>query len=307
MNIFEFLVDSFKNAPLLIQFAFIVVVLMMVAIITLIIYLKTIRSFLDIKDNEISRYKKEYEALVIEYLYSGGGKEDLSEAQEAIILKIRKGITSISRRKSVITILSNLMNEVSGEMSDSIQTLYRKIGLIDYAKERLNSEEWHITAKAIAELRRFKIHETQDIVLAFIDHPKEEVRKEAQLYSVHLFKFNGLSFLDNLELPLSEWHQLQLLEALLNLDTQEITDIEPWLKSSNPSVVLFALKLTKIYNQFDMKDNLIDLLSHPEKEVRTSATRVLNVLFNYEAQELIALAGNTLNKEEQVALVAYFE
>lgn len=44
------------------------------------------------------------------------------------------------------------MNEVSGEMSESITYLYIEIGLMDYAYTRLESERWHIAAKALLSL-----------------------------------------------------------------------------------------------------------------------------------------------------------
>lgn len=60
-------------------------------------------------------------------------------------------------------------------------------------------------SKSIVELRRFRIFEAQDKILDFIDSPNLQIRQEAQLYQVQLFKFDGLSFLDTLETPLSEW------------------------------------------------------------------------------------------------------
>jgi len=298
VNLYEYLIDAFNQAPVLIQIGFLIVLALIICIITLIISLRAIRSYLNIKGKEIIKNKKEFEALVVEYLYSGTGFDELSEKQLAIITRIKDAIISTSKRKSVITILSNLMNEVSGEMSDSIKTLYHKIGLITYATQRLESKKWHIVAKAIVELRRFKVYETQDKVATFLNHPRKEIRKEAQLYSVHLFKFNGLSFLDDLETPLSEWHQLLLLEALLNLENQKICDITPWLKSSNTSVVLFALKLVKIYTQFERKETLIELLSHPEKEVRVYTLKVLKELFGYEAEE--SLIENTSTSDLRI-------
>lgn len=299
MNIFDFLLNSYKEAPFLIQIALVIVVIMIITIIVLIISLKSIRSLLNIKDAEIRKHKSEYEALIIEFLYSGDEKQEISDKQRSIINEIKDDIQSVSKRKSVITILSNLMNEVSGEMSESITYLYREIGLMEYAYTRLESKRWHIVAKAIVELRRFRILEAQDKILDFIDSPNLQIRQEAQLYQVQLFKFEGLSFLDTLETPLSEWQQLLLLEALLSIKHQDISDIEPWLRSSNPSVVLFALKLAKIYNQFEKKDIIVELLSHPNERVKLYTGKVLYVLFGYEAEDLINMGNKSLNETER--------
>lgn len=305
--IYQYIIDSFKGSPFWIQLAVIIIMMMIIGIISLIISLKSIRSFLETKDKEILKYRNEYEVLLIEYLYSGSEKEKLSDVQQSIILKLKRDIEVTSRRKSVISILNNLMNEVSGEMSDSIKTLYHQTGLIDYAILRLKSKKWHVISKAIGELTRFKIYETHDVVAAFINHPRVEVHKEAQLYLVHLFKFKGLSFLDDLKLPLSEWHQLLLLESLMDFDDLQIGDIKPWLKSSNVSVVLFALKLSKIYNQFEVKNVLIELLSHSDKTIRVSAMDVLDQLFGYEVAQLQTTHCDDLSNMSQIPFVAHLE
>ena len=69
MNIFDFLLNSYKEAPFLIQIALVIVVIMIITIIVLIISLKSIRSLLNIKDAEIRKHKSEYEALIIEFLF----------------------------------------------------------------------------------------------------------------------------------------------------------------------------------------------------------------------------------------------
>lgn len=307
MSIYQYIIDAYTGASFIVQVAVITLFTLVCTILFLVVTLKVIRASLRIKDNEILKFKEEYEALLVEYLYSGDDTGELTAVQHSIILKLKEGVKVNSIRKSVITILSGLMNEVSGEMSESIKMVYRKSGLIDYAIVRLNSKKWHITAKAIGELRRFKISETEEQVSGFINHPRIEVRKEAQVYLVHLFKFKGLSFLDDLKLPLSEWHQLQLLESLLNFDDQVIVDIKPWLKSPNASVVLFALKLAKIYNQFEAKPVLIELLSHPEKAVRVSTIDVLSMLFGYEIDSLIKANCADLNTDEQMYILEHLE
>ncbi|SEA22345.1 HEAT repeat domain-containing protein [Bizionia paragorgiae] len=298
MHIYDYIVGAFQEAPFLIQISLVVVVAMIITIVILIIGLRATRSLLKIKDKEIANYKTQYEALIVDFLYSGDDSDEMSKSQRSIIIKLKSGVRIPSRQKSIITILSSLMDEVSGEMSDDIKSLYRKTGLAGHARHRLKSKKWHIVTKAIWELRQFGVYEGQEEVSKFITHHKREVRKEAQLYTVDLFKFEGLSFLDDLELPLSEWHQLQLLEALMTEGNPKICDIKPWLRSPNVSVILFAIKLAKIYNQFEVKEELISLLAHPNKEVRSAAISVLNDLFGYETEELLQLSKDAFSYEE---------
>jgi hypothetical protein len=303
----QYFVDLYNEFPFLVQLVWIVIGLMFLAIILLTMYLKVIRYYLRKKDIEFTKFKNEYEALLVEYLYADKESEEFNIEQQSIILKIKSHILFKNKRKRIISVLYKLMNEVSGEMADSIKTLYYETGLIDYALKRLNNKNWYVIAKGIGELTRFKIEEVYVDIVKFIDHPRKEVRKETQLYLVSLFRFEGLSFLNELKEPLSEWAQVQLLEILQKFDDQQICDIQPWLKSKNDTVVLFALKLAQIYNQFEVKDTLTDLLSHQNKSIRIYVIEVLTHLYGIEAKDKLKANFNDLSIEEQISFFGLLE
>ncbi|WNH08437.1 hypothetical protein [Thalassobellus suaedae] len=300
-------IDYIKDAPLLMKIAWGACCFLISIILLLTIYLKFIRRYLRIKELEDLEFRKEYEVSIIEYLYSGDDSGTINSIQESIIDKIKVSINNKSKRKIIIKVLYDLMNEVSGEMSDSIKIFYYKTGLINDALKRLESKKWHIIAKGIGELTRFKIDEVNNNVTKFIKHPKKEVRKETQLYLVSLYKFEGLSFLNNMARPLSEWTQIQLLEILQNFDDQQICDIKPWLKSTNDSVVLFSLKLAQVYNQFEVQETLMELLSHNSKNIRVSAIETLTHLYGIEAKEMLKTNFNELSLEEQISFFGMLE
>ena len=303
----QYFVDYYNEFPFLVQLVWMVSGLLFSSIILLTAYLKVIRYYLRKKDKEFTKFKNDYEGLLVEYLYADKESEEVSKEKQAIMLKIKSHIPYKNKRKMVISILYNLMNEVSGEMADSIKTLYYETGLIDYALTRLNNKNWYVIAKGIGELTRFNIEEAYVNIVKFINHPRKEVRKETQLYLVSLFRFEGLSFLNELKEPLSEWAQVQLLEILQKLDDQEICDIKPWLKSTNDTVVLFALKLAQIYNQFEVKDTLMDLLSHKNKSIRIYVIEVLTHLYGIEAKDRLMANFNDLSIEEQISFFGLLE
>ena len=259
------------------------------------------------KEKENAQLKSEYEASIIEYLYSGDATGEINELQESIIQKLKTSVPIKSNRKIIIAILYNLMNEVSGEMSDIIKSLYIKTGLVEYAVKQLKSKHWYIIAKGIGELSHFRIDNVYKSVSKFLYHPRMEVRKETKLYLVELFKFDGLFFLNTFTDTLSEWVQLRLLETLEKFDDQQICDIRPWLKSSNDSVILFAIKLAQLYNQFEVQDTLTELLSHPKKQIRIAAIQTLTHLYGIEAKELLKANFNALSLEEQICFFGMLE
>lgn len=307
MYSYQHFIDYFKNSPAIIQVVWVMIVLFMVIIIILIIYLKLLRSRLRKNEKIVVQYQNEYESNLITYLYSGNEEEEVSAEQQLIVDKLKSCVPDKFKRRVVVSTLLRLRNEISGEMAESIQKLYFQTGLINYALSSLKSKKWYVVAKGIRELAQFHVKEVNDQIVIHVNNPNKEIRKEVQLYLVTLFHFEGLKFLDVLQTHLSEWDQIQLLEVLQRFDEQEIPNINPWLKSKNDSVVIFAIKLAKIYNQFEAKDTLLELLEHQHKKIRVEAIQVLSHLQVYEAKEVLKNKFNELSLEEQIAFFKLLE
>jgi len=304
MNKFLYLIEYFNEEPIIIQLVWLVSCVLFVTAIVLILYLKTLRSYLRKNEKNISKFENEYESNLIAYLYSGNEEEMISKEQFAIISKMKTGILDSFKRKIFVSVLLKLKSEISGEMEESIQNLYNQTNLKSYAEAKLNSRDWYAIASGIRELTLFQVKEAHSKIVKFSNHPRKEVRKEVQLYLVSLFSFEGLNFLNDLETSLSEWDQIQLLEELQKFENQQIPDITLWLKSKNEYVVIFALKLAKIYNQFEMSEVLLDLLNHKSEKVRLELIPVLSHLYVVDAKEILK---NNFSKSSIDEKIVFFK
>jgi hypothetical protein len=299
---FEYL----KHAPLIIQVVWIFIFVFISIIIPLIVYLGYLRQSLREKE-KTENCEEKCEFYIINYLYAGDDNKYISTEQLEIVKKLKKYIDNPHKRKVVLKTLIKLRSEISGEVAIAINQLYAHSGLIDFGIDRLKSDKWYLIAKGISELAHFQVKKVHNEVINHINHPRSEVRKEVQLYLVNLFHFKGLDFLNLLKIPLSEWNQIQLLEALQKFDNQEIVDIKPWLKSSNDSVVLFTLKLAKIYNQFETKKELLQLLNHQNTKIKVDTINVLSYLQVLESKKVLKASFNQRTPEEQIAFFNMLE
>jgi hypothetical protein len=307
MKSYQYILNYFENSPTIIQVVWAMSGIFVVTVAVLIIFLKFLRSRLRKNEKTVAEYQKEYESDLITYLYAGNEEAEISAEQQIIIDKLKISSVDAFKRRIIVSTLLRLRNEISGEMADAIQKLYFQSGLISYALKRLKSKKWYVVAKGIRELTQLHVKEVHDEILTLINHPKKEIRKEVQLYLVTLFHFEGLKFLDILQTQLSEWDQIQLLEVLQRFEDQEIQDINPWLKSANNSVVALALKLAKIYNQFEAKDAIMELLAHPQKKIRVDAIQVLSHLQVFEAKDILKNNFDKLSQEEPIEFFKMLE
>ena len=306
-DFYHIIVNFFFNAPVFIKITVLLIIGFILAITILIIYLKHIRRRLRNKERIQATYRKKYESELISYLYSGDGDGKINSEQQGIINYLKKCSHNPLKRKILVSTLLKLRNEISGEVADAIQNLYYQIGLENHAAKKLKNKKWNKIAKGILELTQFEIKEVHDEIILHINHPRGEVRKEVQMYLVKIFYFDGLEFLNVIEHYLSEWDQIQLIETLQKFENQQIPDINPWLKSTNDSVVLFAIKLAKIYNQSESKDILLELLDHDNILVRVNTIDVLNNLYVTEAVPILKENFSKLSIEEQIAFFSMLE
>lgn len=284
----------------------IVVLIFIIAI--LVLYLKILRRNIRIKEKRNKKYRKNIEELLVEFLYSeNSNNERLSDDQKKIIKKFKKGLTSKRKRKIITETFLQLDQQVSGQMIVLMNRLYKEIGLLNFALRKLRSRKWYVVGIGIKDLRQFKVRRAKHAVAKLVNHHREEVRREAHLYFLELFGYEGLNFLNDLEVPLSDWDQVLLLGEVENLENHEITDVSHWLVSKNDYVILFVLNIVKVFNRFETKNELLDLLHHKNEEVRIKAIEVLTHFEVAEAKEILKNKYEKLSLKEKVAFYQLFE
>jgi hypothetical protein len=187
-------------------------------------------------------------------------------------------------KQFVIDELLNCKRNFSGSVAENISKLYEKLGLKKESIRKMRSRRWHIRAKGIQELYMMDQKDMLRSIYKYTNSKNEYVRNEAQTGVIHLTGFSGLRFLNVVSYPLTEWQQLQLLERLrLFPDKPDITDrIPAWLKSTNDTVVEFALKLAADYQLFGVKKEVAECMKHQSPSVRSQAVRT-TVLFSDES------------------------
>lgn len=303
----NYLIDFLEKSHLIIQLVWVSIMLITFLIIITIVYLKYLRSFLRENEKLKNQTEKQFEAAIINYLYAGNEIDEISSEQQAIIDQLKSHTSETFKRHILISTLLKLSYAISGEMAESIHKLYLQTGLLDYSLSKLKSRKWKTIADGIREFQLFDVKEVQDQVKIHVNHPKPEVRSAMQLYLVNLFHFEGLDFLNTITTPISEWDQIQLLEVLQLQSNQRVININSWLKSPNKSVVFFALKLAKIYNQYGVKDELIALLDHENIKIRIDVIYLLGYLNIIDAKIILKHKFKELTLEEQIAFFEMME
>jgi len=184
-------------------------------------------------------------------------------------------------RQVAIDELTNCKKNFSGIVAENIVALYNKLGLREDSLEKMqNKRKWYLQARGIQELYLMDQKNLLTKIYRKTNSENEFVRSEAQIAIIYMTGFNGLRFLDVISYPLTLWQQIKLLEQLRLFGKKEdLSDRLPkWLQSKNETVVVFALRLAAEYQQYAVKDAIMNCLVHPSDAVRTRAIKTLIVL-----------------------------
>ncbi|MBC8052431.1 MAG: HEAT repeat domain-containing protein [Sphingobacteriaceae bacterium] len=205
------------------------------------------------------------------------------EENAGFFIPVNKRMTGLLKnplfRQTLINELVVTSKNLAGVAGANLAHLYNQLGLEKDTLKKLNHFSWHKRAKAIQELATLQQLEYSPVLYNLTNHKNEYIRMEAQTSFVKFHGFDGLSFLNEITYPISEWHQINLLTELSNIPASNFKGIENWLKSSNDSVIIFALKLSASYHQFQLYDRIVECLKHTNPKVRFQAIKCLKDIY----------------------------
>lgn len=229
--------------------------------------------YLGLKKNAFffkDRIRKSLELWISHVILSEGEEEEL-----VIPEKFRKMFRDPIARQYAIEHLITNKKTFSGTVGGNIRVLYERLGFKEDSLRRMRSRTWYTRAKGIQELSIMDQNDQLIKVYHLTNSHNELVRNEAQNAIIQWSGFNGLRFLDVVSYDISEWQQVQLLVLLKNFTAQDLPKLPRWLASSNPTVIVFALKLAEVYQQFGVKQQVEACLAMPSEAIRSQAVNTL--------------------------------
>lgn len=214
------------------------------------------------------KVEKRFETLISNALLE---EETAAEIPAGITRHLRSKI----KRAYAIQLLVNARRSMRGIAGENIVSLYLQLGFKHDSISKFKSRRWHLKAEGIHELYMMNQQDMLVHIYRHTNNANEYVRTEAQTAVVYFSGFDGLRFLDLVSTPISDWQQVKLLEQLKQLTPKELTGLSKWLRSENESVVLFALRLAEVYQQFQVHEAVVHALSHQSEKVRIQAVKTL--------------------------------
>lgn len=229
--------------------------------------------------------REEYQTTLVNYLFSG-------EINQELISKLRKICVNKFNRSILIDQVIDLSITLTGEEKDKLKNLYLLLGLEKDSYAKAMSRKWHIKAKGFRELAFMNIPLANDQIKKCLNSRNDVLRQEAQFAVIRLYPENSFDFLNHLQKKYTLWEQLNVYETI-TFHQLKLPDFEKLLKSDNNSVVMFALRMIKVFQLRNTYHSLVELLSHKNAGIRNLTIQVLGALkFNESLMHLKRIYKN---------------
>jgi len=241
------------------------IITIFISIVTMIILLLVIllnRTRME-KEEDLKQYLAEtYQGMIIDYLFTGSSPD-----------RFRSIASDTYRRQALIDQMIDVSINLKGDAEEKLSGLYLYLGLDRDSIKRANNYRWHKKIKGFRELAFMNIKDANDSIYKALNSKNEILRMEAQIALVRLTDEDPFSFLFQLVRPFSLWEQITLHELIIQHDLP-VPEFKKFLKASNPTVVMFALRMIREFKQKDAEDDLRETLEHSSPEVRRLAVQV---------------------------------
>jgi hypothetical protein len=219
--------------------------------------------------------------------------------------KIRVLLQKRFARQQLLQELKQLKSSLSGNPAENLEKLYLQLGLVAISARSLRSRRWYRKAQGIQELAVMNQSGFAAEIYPFTQHRHPVVRMEAQIAMVYFHQYQGLRFFESLVYPLTEWHQVKLLQLMASqaLPPEEV--ITRWLQSPNATVVQFTIKLIGEQHAGSFQNEVIACLSHPNENIRRQAIACLgDIPSEPAAKALRDLFSRETSKNLQIGILA---
>ena len=251
------------------------------------------------------------------FLFKQKSAEDISEVVISALFEtnadagarvqkdlIKKYRHSQKAKQLIINEIIKGKNNFKGEASQNLVQLYCRLSLDVFSLNKLQHKSWSAVISGIQELAAMEQVTHLPAIKKLVSHPNDDVRITAQCAMVQLAGYEGLRFLDDLKYPLTDWHQIKLINQLSNIEPVESFEFFRWLYSANDTIIILLLKTIESAKFLSMYQWVIVLLKHNNTAVRIEAIKCLKEIANSDTPALLQQSFAHQSKNCQLLIIA---
>ncbi len=257
--------SRYQAANLKVKLLVAIIFYLLISLVMLLIFIVVNRTIKTRQRVEAEKIKQTYQEELTNFLFD----------EESQVFEFT-GIKHAFNREIFINELLSLHNNLFGESAKRLGDLYFNLELYKDSLKKIDSRQWAVKAKGFRELAQMDVKDAGRKIEKYVNSHNNILRIESQIAMVRLNEDNPLFFFDDLKHELSEWEQINILDALL-YHKINIDSFERWMNNPNDSVVIFAIKMAGFFKHIQSWPRVLELLEHSNPDIRREAIKTLDL------------------------------
>ncbi|GAB5557901.1 MAG: hypothetical protein SchgKO_21140 [Schleiferiaceae bacterium] len=239
--------------------------IMLVSVVVMVISILFDHSITDRnRKRRVKAYKK-LDHLVTAYIFDEEARPEHLEELKTFLRRERESANLLLK-----TMMDQLVN-FEGELKRSLIGLYEELGLVKYTRSKLHSRRWEKVVQGVREVSAFNQTRFNPDLLEIVRHRNKFLKMEAIVALLDSRKYNSLYLIANYPQRISQWEQLIITQKLKSLPRNELPSFGRWLLSEKEDILMFGMRILRIFKQYDGLEQVEQLIHHPSPYVRNEA------------------------------------
>lgn len=204
-------------------------------------------------------------------------------------------------RQQFLNELIQLHRLYDGKIAHNLRKCYINFRLIQLSYEKIRSRKWEIKCAGIQELSEMEIKKAVPLIFEHTKSKNQTLKMVALIEVIHLSGLEGISFLEDYKEHLNDWIQLNLLESIKETHSDNVPDFGYLLESQNESIVVFGLRLLKLFHQNQHLSAVKKLLNSPSRRIKAQAVITYEQLIKTAEARIPDEAYQPLRMDDKIA------
>ncbi|OHT45501.1 HEAT repeat domain-containing protein [Flavobacterium tructae] len=232
----------------------------------------------------------------------------LSKPEESILkYKIAKFRSEIPIHKTwckemLIDDMIRMKSNLKGKTAKNILIIYKQLGLNHYSASLLRDFRKYKKCDGIYHFQALGYKPGITQIQKYLFHPNKVIRSNANIAYLILTKGDWQA-VNKIPVKVSISTTIKIMDVLHSQNIPIPPDIELWIESDNPTILKLAVMTMVFYNYRNRSGDIIKLLKHENKNLRTDVIIAIRDLYLYEAEEDLLLQFKQESIELQLEIL----
>jgi HEAT repeat protein len=227
-------------------------------------------------------------------LSSSRRKSALFDQYEELLGPVKSGLSwsSLARkglhRAAIRKVLIDFSTDLTGESMDRLQYFFYSLDFVDEEIRLLDSKHWWIRAQAARNLGLLRARRGNTALTRALEDRHDDVRNQAMQSLVVLVGVEALGTIFQMMKGLTRWTALGLSIIVRRFEDKSLPYLTSALKSSDQSVVLFAIEMLSEIGFVEAVNPLVAIAeAYPNVMIRSAAIVALGRLGDERSEPLL--------------------